>query len=116
MKPIADYRIVLPVLDRDTGAVRGESVAVNHGTVAIAAPDAVVVPDDPVAFDGVPAERDFNPVRGRVTEIIPVNQVVVAAALPRIHGALPRPEEQAISAMGHRVPRDDVPGALLEQE
>src|SRR6185437_11743965 len=93
-----------------------EPVVADHRPVAVSTPNTVVIPHHHVPHDAIAAEGDLDPVRRRVTEIIPVNQIVVAAPLPRIHRALPRPQEQAIPTVGHGIPGDDVPGALLEEQ
>ncbi len=109
-------RVVLPVLDRDRDAVAREAVAGDPAVVAVAAPDAMVVALHDVGDEPVAAERRLDPVGRREREVVAEVEVVVGASLAGVHGVLSGPEEEPVAAVGHGVPRDDVPAALLEHE
>src|SRR6266508_3820663 len=107
IEAVAGDRVVLPVLDRHAGAVSLEVVGPYLGFVAVAAPHAVLAAPRAVCDDLVAAERDLDAVRGRVTDVVAVKQVVVRPARPRIHRRLARPEKDAVATMRHGVERDD---------
>lgn len=67
----------------------------------------------PVTDDPVPAEGHFDPIGGSVGKIIPVQEVVVASALPRIHGRLPGPEKKPISSVRYIIFIKNIVAALF---
>src|SRR6267142_2125009 len=79
VEAVADDRVVLPVFDRDAGAVAVEIVLPNLGLVTVAGPDAVLAAPHLVRDDPVAREGRFDAVGGRVTHVIAEEQVVVRA-------------------------------------
>src|SRR5207245_4285034 len=108
--------VVLAVLDRDPRAVPAKVVRRDPRPKAVAAPHAVLAAPRAIADDVVAAERDLDPVRRGVADVVAGERVVVRTARPGIHGGLARPQEDPITAVRHRVEGHVVARALLEQQ
>ena len=115
-KGVARDRVVLPMLDGDRHTVAGEAVAGDLALVAVAAPDAMIVPLDDVGHEPIATECRLDPVGRREREVIGEEEVVVRTARTGVHGALPCPEEEPVAAVRDRVPSDHVVAALLVHE
>ena len=115
-EPIGRDVVVLPMLDRDAHAVSREAVVHHFRLEAVPAPQPVVATLGAVAHERVAAEGGLHRVRRRETEIVAEHEIVVCAALPRIHGALAGPEEEPIATVRGGVVRNDIPRTLLEEE
>src|SRR5438876_5989069 len=116
IEPVAHDRIVLTVFDRHTGAIAPEIVAANLGLVAISGPHAVLTPPRAIRDDPVSAERRLDAIRGRIADVVAVEEIVVRAARPGVHRRLARPEKNPAPAMRHGIVGDEVARALLEQQ
>src|ERR1035437_3606896 len=91
--------VVLPMLDRDPDAIPHQTVPHDSRLVAVPAPQSVVAPLRAVPHECVATERRLHPVGGCKTEVVAEEEIVVRAALARVHRALPRPEEQPVAAV-----------------
>ena len=105
---VARDHVILAVLDRHARAVAVEIVPQDFRLVAIASPHTVLTPPRTIGDDLVAAERGLHAVRGRVADIVPVQEIVVRPARAGVHRRLSRPQEDPVAAVRHRVERDHV--------
>ena len=109
--------IVLSVFDGDARPAFGDEVAHDFRLVAVSAPYSVGALLDHIALYGIPGKRDFHAVGGGITEVISINQVVVAPTLAGVHSGLSGPQEQSVAGMCDGVEGDEVVAALfIEQD
>src|ERR1017187_9514006 len=91
--------VVLPMLDGDPHAIPHETVSRDFRLVAVPAPQSVVAALRAVPHERVATESSLHRVRGRKTEVVAEEEIVVRAARARVHRALSRPKEQAVAAV-----------------
>ena len=105
---VSDDLVVLAMLPGNRLSIPREEVAFDEAVVAKSTPNAVPALHHEVAHERVSAKGGLDSVGGGVRPIVHIEQIVVASALAAVHGALPSPKKEAVSAMGYRVIGKDI--------
>ncbi len=87
------------MFDGNTCFALRDKVTHDFGLIAVPTPDTVGTFLYHVTLNSISGESNFYAIRGCITEVVPVNQVVVAAAFTGIHSGLSGPQEQSVAGM-----------------